>query len=178
MTKTFAPVAGVFVIVLAPGAVLAAGSDSTTGALTGTIIRPILVTAVQGLQFGAIVRPSAGPGTVTLSTAGALSITGTGAIPLPSSIPQAAMFTASGEGGQSFTLTIDSSVTLTNAAAGGGTLAVATTNDAGCTVLCALPGGLGASGALTFHVGGTFAISSTTPSGLYSGTLNVSVVYN
>jgi hypothetical protein len=178
MRKTFARAAGIALVLYAPSAARAGTSDSATGALTGTIIRPILVTASQGLQFGVVVRPSAGSGTVTLSNAGALTVIGAGAIALPSSAPQAATFTASGEGGQSFALTIDSSVTLTNAAPGGGTLAVATTNDAGCTVLCTLPGSLGASGALTFHVGGTFAVSSTTPTGTYSGTLNVLVNYN
>jgi len=155
-------------------------TDSTTGALTGTIIRPILVTANQGLQFGVIVRPSAGSGTVTLTNAGALSVTGTGAIALPSSSAHAAMFTVSGEGGQTFSLTIDSTVTLTNAAPSGGTLAVSTTNDAGCTAACALGGIVGqtTSATLSFHVGGTFPTSSATHTGSYSGTLNTVVSYN
>jgi hypothetical protein len=170
--------AGIALVLGAPVAAQAATSDSTTGALTGTIIRPILVTASQALQFGAIVRPSSGSGTVTLSNGGALSVTGTGAIALPSSVSNAAMFTVLGEGQQSFTLTIDSSVTLTNTAASGGTLAVSTTNDAGCTTLCTLGGVLGANGTLIFHVGGSFPFSSATHTGTYSGTLNVLVTYN
>ena len=180
MIKVYVSTAGIALMLCAPVGALAATSDSTTGALTGTIIRPILVTANQGLQFGTIVRPGSGTGTVTLSNAGALSVTGTGAIALPSSVMHAAMFTASGEGGQTFTLTIDSSVTLTNAAPSGGTLAVSTSNDAGCTASCTLSGVLGAttSGTLIFHVGGTFAITSATPTGAYSGTMNVVVTYN
>jgi hypothetical protein len=180
MIKVYASAAGIALTLCAPVAALAGISDSTTGALTGTIIRPILVTANQGLQFGTIVRPGSGSGSVTISNAGALSVTGTGAIALPSSVTHAAMFTVSGEGGQTFTLTIDSSVALTNAAPSGGTLTVSTTNDAGCTTSCTLSGVLGAtaSGTLVFHVGGTFATSSATHTGAYSGAMNVLVIYN
>ena len=180
MIKDYASAAVIALVLCGPVAALAATSDSTTGALTGTIIRPILVTANQGMQFGVIVRPGSGSGVVTLTNAGALTVTGTGAIALPSSVPRAAMFTVSGEGGQSLTLTIDSTVTLTNAAPSGGTLAVSTTNDAGCTTLCTLGGVLGAtaSGTLIFHVGGSFGILSTTHTGAYSGTINVVVAYN
>ena len=178
--KFLCGVAGLALAFCAPRVALAGTSDSTTGTLTGTIIRPILVTANQSLQFGFIVRPSPGSGTVTLTDAGALSVTGTGAIALPSSSPHAAMFTVSGEGGQTFSLTIDSTVTLSNTAPSGGTLAVSTTNDAGCTATCALGGVLGqtTSATLSFHVGGTFAFSSATPTGSYSGTLNTVVSYN
>jgi len=77
-------------------------------------------------------------------------------------------------------LTIDSTVTLTNSAPSGGTLALSTTNDAGCTTLCTLGGVLGAtaSGTLIFHVGGSLGILSTTKTGPYSGTINVLVAYN
>ena len=180
MSKVYASAASIALVLCAPLGALAGTSDSTTGDLTGTIIRPILVTANQDMRFGTIVRPSSGSGSATLSNAGALTVTGTGAIALPSSVTQAAMFTVSGEGGQAFTLTIDSSVTLTNAAASGGTLTVSTTNDAGCTASCTLSGVLGAtaSGTLLFHVGGSLAILSTTNSGAYSGTINVLVTYN
>ena len=178
--KLLCGVAGMALAFCIPRVALAGTSDSTTGALSGTIIRPILVTANQSLEFGTIVRPNAGSGTVTLTNAGGLSVTGTGAIALPSSHPQAAMFTVSGEGGQTFSLTVDSTVTLTNAAPSGGTLVVSTTNDAGCTATCALGGTVGqtTSATLSFHVGGTFAVSSTTPTGSYSGTLNAVVSYN
>jgi len=180
MSKVYAGAASIAFVLCAPHAALAGTSDSTTGDLTGTIIRPILVTANQGMQFGTIVRPSSGSGVVTLSNAGVLTVTGTGAIALPSSVPRAAMFTVAGEGQQSFTLTIDSTVTLTNTAPSGGTLSVSTTNDAACTTLCSLSGTLGnaVSGTLVFHVGGSLAILSTTHSGAYSGTINVLVTYN
>ncbi len=180
MIKDYASATAVALVLCGPVAALAATSDSTTGALTGTIIRPILVTANQAMQFGTVVRPGSGSGTVTLSNAGALTVTGTGAIALPSSAPRAAMFTVAGEGGQSFTLTINSTVTLTNTAPSGGTLLVSTTNDAACTTLCTLSGAVGntVSGTLIFHVGGSFPISSVTKSGAYSGTISVVVSYN
>ena len=173
-----AAAAGLALALCAPGAALAGSSDSTTGAFTGTIIRPILVTASQSLGFGTIVRPSSGSGVVTLANNGTLSVTGTGAVALPSTTPHAGMFTVSGEGGQVFTLAVDSTVTLTNAGSSGGSLSVTTSNDAACSTSCTLSGALGASGGLTFHVGGAFAISSTTHPGAYAGTLNISVAYN
>src|ERR1700677_2661139 len=125
------------------------------------------------MQFGVVVRPTSGSGGATLGNAGALTVTGTGAIVVPPLVAQAAMFTVSGEGGQTFGLTIDGAVTLTNTASSGGTLAVSRTNDAACTTLCTLGGVLGAtaSGTLIFHAGGSFGLSSTTNTGAYSGTI-------
>lgn len=159
----------------------AAGNTSaTTANVTTTIIRPISVTKNTDLKFGTIVRPGTGSGTVGLSTTNVSTVTGTGAILLPSSTTSAANFTVSGEGAQVFTLVIDSTVTLANTAASGGALTVTTVNDAACTTSCALPGALGdvANDTKVVNVAGSFPFLSTTNTGAYDGTLNISVTYN
>ena len=169
------------VAVFAGASAFAAGNTSaTTANVTTTIIRPISVSKNTDLRFGTIVRPGSGSGTVALSTANVSTVTGTGAILLPSSTTSAANFTIAGEGAQAFTLVIDSSVTLTNSAPSGGTLTVTTVNDAACTTACALPGTLGDTAGDTkiVNVAGSFPFASTTNTGAYAGTLNISVTYN
>jgi len=169
------------IVLGAAASAFAAGNTSaTTATVTTTIIRPISVTKNTDLKFGTIVRPSTSSGTVALSTTNVPTVTGTGAILLPSSTTSAANFTVSGEGGQAFTLVIDPTVTLTNTATSGGTLTVTTVNDAACTTACALSGALGdvANGAKVVNVAGSFPLTSLTNTGAYAGTMNVSVTYN
>jgi hypothetical protein len=151
---------------------------STTANVSATIYRPIAVASSASLAMGAIVRPTTGSGTVTLSAANVRTLTGTNALWLSSPASSAATFTVSGEGGQAFSLNIDTTDTMTNSAPGGGTLAVTTSNDAGCTSACALSGALGGAGSMSCHVGGSFVFSNTTSPGNYSGTINVSATYN
>jgi len=179
--KTIIGIAVSAIVLGAAASAFAAGNTSaTTANVTTTIIRPISVTKNTDLRFGTIVRPSAGSGTVALSTADVPTITGTGAILLPSSTTSAANFTVSGEGAEAFTLVIDSTVTLTNTAASGGTLTVTTVNDAACTTACALPGALGdvANDTKVVNVAGSFPFTSFTNTGAYAGVMNISVTYN
>lgn len=180
LKKFIGIVLSVTVLYTGQSALAAGNTSATTANVTTTIIRPISVTKNTDLRFGTIVRPGSGPGTVGLTTANVASVTGTGAILLPSSTTSAANFTVSGEGAQAFTLVIDSTVTLTNTATSGGTLTVTTVNDAGCTTSCALPGTLGdvANDTKIVNVAGSFPFTSTTNTGAYSGTLNISVTYN
>jgi hypothetical protein len=151
---------------------------STTANVSATIERPIAVAANSNLSLGAIVKPTAGSGTVTLSPANGRTVTGTNAVWLASPASSVANFTVTGEGGQAFTLQVDATDTMTNSGAGGGTLVVTTSNDAGCTSACALSGSLGGAGTLSFHIGGSFPFSNATKTGTYSGTINVSATYN
>ena len=179
--KTLSFIAVSAIVLGAAASAFAAGNtSSTTANVTTTIIRPISVTKNTDLKFGTIVRPSAGAGTVGLSTLNVSAVTGTGAILLPSSTTSPANFTVSGEGAEIFTLVIDSTVTLTNTAASGGTLTVTTVNDAACTTACALPGALGdvANDTKVINVAGSFPFLSTTNTGAYAGVMNISATYN
>ena len=180
MRKYLTVITGLAVLGGATAAFAAGNTASTTADESTTIVRPISSVKNTYLSFGTVVLPSSGSGTVTLSTAGARSLTGTNAFWLASPTSTAANFTISGEGGSAFTLAIDATDTLTNAGAGGGALLVTTSNDAGCTSACALSGASGdvTSGTLTFNVGGAFPITSSTATGVYTGTLNVTATYN
>ena len=180
MRKYLAAAAALAVLGGATAAFAAGNTTSTSASESSTIIRPISSVKNSDLAFGTIVRPTSGTGTVTLSTAAARTLTGTGAFWVVSPASTVANFTISGEGGAAFTLAVDATDTMTNAGAGGGTLVVTTTNDAGCTSACALSGAFGdvANGTLTFNVGGAFPIAASTATGVYTGTLNVTATYN
>src|SRR5438067_13363069 len=171
--KTSASIYAAALLLGAAGSAHAAGNTSAaTANVNANIVRPVSVTKNSDLSFGKIVRPGSGSGTVGLTVGNSSSVTGTGAILLPSSSTSVANFTVSGEGGEAFTLTVDGSVTLTNTAASGGTLTVTTVNDAACTTSCVVTGALGdvANGTKSFNVAGSFPFSSTTNTGAYAGT--------
>lgn len=151
------------------------GAGSSNGTVTATVFRPISITKTADLAFGKVIRPTSGSGTVSLSTSGVLSVTGTGAGALASPAPTTGKFSVSGEGGQSVTVTIPSSFTMTS---GANSLSVTTLSAGGG--LQTLTNALGGAGSnpTAIVVGGSFPISSTTPPGAYSGTYSVTVQYN
>jgi len=145
-------------------------SQTTAGA--ATLIQPISLTVTNSLSFGTVVRPSSGSGTVVIGNTGAVSTTG-GAVVLSSSTTSYPSYAVGGEGGQAITVTFPSTMTLTGP--GGATLAVALTH----TVFAAtLSGVLGSAGAAAFTAGGSLPVTSTTATGAYTGTYNVTVAYN
>lgn len=152
----------------------AAGAQvaAETGSGTVRVFHPIAIKKTGDLNFGRIQLPPSGSSQVTLNPGtGVRTVSGSGfGYPTPAPTPGA--FTASGEGGQSFSLTIPTKLNLT----GPGTLVVDVTV-AGNTVP-KLSGTLGNPGVYSFTVGGSFTINSTTPTGLYTGVLSVSIDYN
>ena len=148
----------------------ATSSQTTTGSVT--IFQPITLSKTKDLAFGVIVRPASGSGTVTVSTAGARTISGSGAL-LNDVTPSAATFTANGEGGQAFSINVPSSFTMTGPSSS--TLNVAVTASAATATMS---GALGAAGSATFTVGGSITVASTTVNGAYSGTFTTTVTYN
>lgn len=172
--KSAAVLAALAVAALAAPAM--AQSASTTGTGSITVIRPLTVTKNADLKFGTVVRPTTGAGTVTVSAAGARSVTG-GVVGLSSGdTPQAAQFTIDGEGGQSISVTVPGTFSIAN---GTDTLTVTTSNNlAGSAASQTLSNALGSAGSLSFKVGGSVPVGSTAPTGLYSGTFTVSAAYN
>jgi Domain of unknown function (DUF4402) len=100
-------------------------SQTTTG--SATIFQPITLAKNTDLVFGIIVRPTSGSGTVAVSTAGARTITGNGAL-LSDEAASAATFTANGEGGQTFSINVPASLSMAGPASI--TVASTTTNGA------------------------------------------------
>ena len=155
---------------------MAQSTASTTGTGSITVIRPLTITKNADLKFGTVVRPSTAAGSVVVSAAGARTVSG-GVVALASGdTPQAAQFTVDGEGGQSISVTIPATFTMAN---GVDSLTVTTTNNlAGSAGAQTLSNALGSAGTMSFRVGGSVPVASTTNTGAYTGTFTVSAAYN
>ena len=173
--KSIAAAAALITVAVAAPA-MAQSSAQTTGTGSITVIRPLAITKNADLKFGTVVRPSTGSGTVAVSAAGARSVAG-GVVGLSSGdTPQAAQFTVEGEGGQSISVTIPATFSIAN---GSDTLTVTTSNNlSGSAATQTLSNSLGSAGSLSFRVGGSVPVASTSPTGTYSGTFTVSAAYN
>lgn len=149
--------------------------DIDTGLATATVFRPITITMTSNLAFGAVSKPFAGNGLVSLDAAtGEVTVSGQGVQEMPGiAAPASAAYTVNGEGGQAFSISVPPSFVMNGP---GGTLTVTTTSTAG--TIQSLSGALGSAGSFAFKVGGSFPITSATPTGAYSGTYNVVVNYN
>lgn len=152
------------------GTAFAQSSDieSTTGSTR--ILQAIALTKASDLQFGAIVRPSSGNSTVTIAAgSNSRTVDGTGVGVTSGNFPVTrATYNVSGEAGQTFSITVPTSFTMAHATAPGITVNLTPEATAGTLT----------GGAASFGVGGNFQISSTTATGDYSGTFNVTVAYN
>jgi hypothetical protein len=147
-------------------------ASGPTGSVTMTPFRSLSLAKISDLSFGRVVRPLSGSGTVTLNSNGTKSITAGVWLTTPTALRS--MFTATGEGGKALSVSIDPSFTMTRTG-GSDTIVVTTNNSVGSAVLSSIAGN---SGTYNFFVGGSFPISSTTPSGAYTGAFNVMVAYN
>lgn len=148
----------------------AAVSPATQATATAKIYRPLTISWVQNLDYGTIVLTGASFAgeVVSISQAGALTCgSNPGVLLTCSGSPQPAKYKLVGTNNAVVTITCPG-FNLT----GPGTLAF--TPNAPATV------NLGASGAttgLTFAIGGSITLASTTPDGVYSGTFAVTADY-
>jgi hypothetical protein len=166
---------GAALAALASSPALAQSSASATATGSVTIIQALTISKTANLGFGSIVKPTnANNNTITVSATGnSRSITGTGnAVGANNTGVTSAAFLVQGEGAQHFTVTANNF----NMTSGSNTLAVTVVNPTGTTGL--LSGALGTLGSLVMGFGGSFTLSSATPSGAYSGNLVVQVAYN
>jgi hypothetical protein len=166
-----------FYVYIAPSGTtptLATTSGPSSGAAIARVLRPIAIVNTTPLAFGRILRPSTGSGSVELSAStGSRTVEGTGALGLASPAPTRAGYSVSGEGGQAFSISVPPTFLMT----GPGTpLSVSLTSTASGSQT--LSGALGAAGSLSFFVGGSFPLNSTTAHGQYSGSFTVTVEYN
>lgn len=134
--------------------------------MSASFLKPLVLTAKQGLNFGQVVLPTSG-GSVTLS----ISRTGTLTCPAPlscSGSTSQAVFNAAGSNNQTVKITVPD-VTLSNGT--GGTLTM--TPDVVASFSLTNSGAPGTD----FGVGGSIIVSPTTPDGNYTGTLTVTADY-
>ena len=160
-------------VIAAPALAQTSATQSTTA--SATIVQPITLTKNSDLAFGSVVKPTSGTNTVTINeTTGARTKTGAGDAALATSTTSRAAFSVGGEGGQTFSITVPSTATMTRSG-GSETLTVnlVKTGTSGT-----LSGSIGSAGTASFGVGGNFDVDSTTVSGAYSGSFNTTVAYN
>lgn len=151
-------------------AVAAPACAAPTAMVSANIIRPVTLAWVQDLDLGTI---TLGPGTWSGATV-AISKTGvftcTNANVICTGATQPAGYNVEGSNKQ--VITIDApSVTLVNQSDPSKTLVL--TVDSPGTVALTNSGKPGSN----FYLGGSITVSSSTPSGVYSGTFNVTVDY-
>lgn len=163
-------------------------SPTTTTATVPTLVNtPLSVASIAPFSFGSLVRPFSGSGTVTYtptnSGGGTMAVTG-GVVALNSPAPSAGAFRIQGQQYKQVVVQVDTSVNLTR---GANTIVMTPRavwgSDAGNGTFNNGINGTGqanisnANGAMTLYVGGSFPLTSSTPSGFYSGQINVTVAY-
>jgi hypothetical protein len=154
--------------IAAPAMAQSSATQSTTA--SATIVQPITLAKDSDLAFGTVVKPTSGTNTITIDeTAGTRTKSGGGDAALATSTTSRAAFTVGGESGQTFSITVPSTATMTRSG-GSETLTV--------NLVKTGTSGTLSGGAATFGVGGNFDVASTTVSGAYSGAFNVTVAYN
>lgn len=149
----------------------ATASTSASGSVT--LIRPITITKTADLEFGRVVKPTAGTGTVSMTNASDTTTASAGAVALAGITTSRAKFTIDGEGAQVVNITVPATFVITNTV---DNITVTTTQNLGASTT--LSGALGAAGNASLNVGGSFSVPAANSTGLYTGTLNVSVAYN
>jgi hypothetical protein len=159
------------------GSACAQASASLPTQATTTIFQPIQLAKNTDLSFGTVVRPVSGSGTVTIAAAdGARTLVGSGALLAtgPNAPAARATFSVTGEGGQTFSITVPANFNMTRVN-GPETIEVTLTPTATTGLLDST---LSNTGTANFGVGGSIPVADTTHSGAYSGTFNVIVAYN
>jgi hypothetical protein len=146
-------------------------SGTNAGYAAATVIQGLALTSSGTLNFGRLVRPTSGSGTAVISADdGQYYNNNIYAAPM-SGAPSRVLFTASGEPNKAISISIPGHFDLVRTS-GGATLNVAVSSNAGSS------GTLNSSGTYTFGVGGSINVSTSTLTGVYSGTFVVSVAYN
>lgn len=159
-------------LLLLCAAALAAPAHAVTqtAAVKATVVKPLTLVAVQGLNLGTVtLQPGTWSGAaVGISQAGVLSCANTHTI--CSGAVQAAQFKVTGSNKQVVKITAPN-VTMTNQSDPSKSLTLVVSSPGQVMITSS-----GAQGT-TFNLGGSVTLSSTTANGVYSGTLNVTVDY-
>ena len=171
--KKFLAVAILATGLLGATSAFAQATASTSASGSVTLIRPLTITKTADLEFGRIVKHATTTGTVSM-TSGADGVTaGSGAVALTGITTSRAKFSIDGESGQLVNVTVPASFGITN---GTDTITVTTASSLGTSVT--LSGTYPGAGSSPLNVGGSFSVLPALSTGVYTGTLNVSVAYN
>ena len=153
---------------LSAGTAHAAGNSATaTGTATATVVAPLQITHTSGaaLSFGAFTVGTGG--TVTVSQAGAGSVTGDVALVTGGTVAPDA-FTVTGSAARLFNITTSTGNTVTTGGATPATMPLALSAPASGTLT---------GGTFALKVGGTLTVAANQASGAYTGSYTVTVTY-
>jgi hypothetical protein len=146
-----------------------AQAATTTSTVQVNIVSTVYLVAKNGIVFGDV-SSSAIPGTVTISTGGARTMTG-GTTVNSNTSGTPAKFEASGDPNGTYTITLSDSIVLTSAA--GDEMVV---NNFSSTP--EENGQLDSSGRQDLNVGATLNVGSFQPFGTYTGLMSATAEYN
>ena len=146
-------------------------TSGAVGRFQARIIRSIAIAKTSDLVFGRVSKPATGLGTVSIDAVTGVRTT-SGAQGFDTPAPTRAAFSVTGEGGQTFSVSVPASFQM----AGPQPMTVTLTSSAGAAPT--LSSSLGSQGTFTFGVGGSTSVDSTTPPGAYAGSFLVTVAYN
>lgn len=138
--------------------------------VNANVVKPLTIKWIQDLDFGTIIL---GPGTwsgatISLSQAGALSCTNANVV--CSGATAVAKYNVTGSNNMKVRISAPN-VTLVNQSDPSKTLTMASNAPASVVLTSSgVPG-------VTFPIGGSITVNSTTPGGVYRGTFNVTVDY-
>ena len=168
--KKFLATAGAIAVLALTSTPAAAVSPATQATATAKIFRPLTISSVQNLDFGVIVLTGASFAgeVVSMNQSGVVTCgSNPGVLLTCSGAPQQAKYKLVGTNNAAVTVT-SPGFNLT----GPGTLAF--TPNAPATVNL---GAAGSTTGVTFGIGGSITLASTTPDGVYSGTFAVTADY-
>ena len=148
-------------------------AQSVAGNTTALLITPITISKNTDMNFGNLASSSTTGGTIILSTSGSRSIGGSGGVTLPAIIGtvSAADFTVSGQGGYGYTITLPTTVTISDGLGHSMTITSFTSSPSST-------GTLSSAGTQDLTVGGTLNVSAAQAAGSYTSSSGVSVTVN
>ena len=155
--------------------IFAVGASADASA---TVITPIAITKAVDLVFGSFARGAGG--TVTVSTSGARTASGT-ILSTIGSTSSAAKFDVTGDGASTYSITWSGDTELTTGVGGAGeTMALARISDltAGNATSGEVTSGVLTAGAQSIYLGGTLTVGAAQVAGAYIGSVTATVEYN
>lgn len=150
----------------------APGTDSVAIA---NVRRSTAITKISDLSFGSLVRPRTGSSTVTVNAATGVRTVGGNGVGLPSPAPQRAVYTITGEGARTLSVSAPASFPMLHSN-GSNSLTVSLSRSPTGTLT--LSGTAGGAGSVTLNVGGSFPMGTATLPGIYTGSFNITMQYN
>jgi len=164
-----AAVAAAATLIAAPAAAAPVGVTGQVPTASVRIVKPLTLTRVRDLNFGTIVVGAVvGTQTVQVTDAGALSGCNTNGVTCQNNGVQSARYNVTGTNNQ----LVNIAASTSNLTSGSNTL-VFTPNWATNTLTLTSSGSPGD----FFNLGGTIDLTASTPEGLYTGNLVVTVDY-